>query len=307
MKHSALRILCLILLTLRLNSRHDGWRMAPIRPLRDFNGGSRVPVLARRRQDLILDEIRRVGAVRVSELTQLLGVSDMTVRRDLDVLAGAGLVEKVHGGATATVEGRASSGPGLSAEEPGFEVKSHQQLAEKRAIAAAAAQLIKPGSAIGITAGTTTWQLVHHVSNIADLTVVTNSVPVADLLHRSGRRDLSVVLTGGTRTPSDALVGPVAANVLRTLHVDQLFMGVHGITERSGFSTPNLMEAETNRAFVESAERLIVLADSTKWGVHGLSMIASIAAADTVISDVGLPHDAREMIERVASLRLVGS
>jgi DeoR/GlpR family transcriptional regulator of sugar metabolism len=265
----------------------------------------RMPVLARKRQELILDEVRRVGAVRVSELMQLLNVSDMTVRRDLDVLDMAGLVEKVHGGATATAEGRASSGPGLSAEEPGFEVKSHRQLAEKRAIAAAAADLIKPGSAIGITAGTTTWQLVHHLVTIPELTVVTNSVPVADLLHRSGRSDLSVVLTGGTRTPSDALVGPVAANVLRTLHVDQLFMGVHGVTERSGFSTPNLMEAETNRAFVESAERLIVLADHTKWGVHGLSMIAAVSAADTVISDSGMPSDAREYLGRATSLMLL--
>src|ERR671935_1827188 len=102
-------------------------------------------MLAGQRQLLILEEVRRRGAVRVSELTELLAVSDMTIRRDLDVLAAAGLVDKVHGGATA---------PGrLSADEPGFEAKSHRQLDEKEAIARAAAALVEPGQAIGLPAG----------------------------------------------------------------------------------------------------------------------------------------------------------
>src|SRR5438270_2698294 len=104
-------------------------------------------MLAGQRQALILEEIRRRGAVRVSELTELLAVSDMTIRRDLDALASSGLVEKVHGGAT--VPGRPST------DEPGFEAKSHRQLEEKEAIASAAAKLVKPRQAIGVTARTT--------------------------------------------------------------------------------------------------------------------------------------------------------
>ena len=80
--------------------------------------------------------------------------------------------------------------------------------------------------------------------------MVTNSLPVAELLHAARRADLTVVLTGGVRTPSDALVGPVAVTALRTLHVDWLFLGVHGIDERAGLTTPNLVEAETDRALV---------------------------------------------------------
>src|SRR5580765_709845 len=167
---------------------------------------------------LIVEEIRRRGAVRVSELTELLGVSDMTVRRDLDVVAGEGLVAKVHGGAT--LPGR------LSAEEPGFEAKSHRQLHEKETIAAAASRLVEPGQAIGLTAGTTTWRLAHHLAHVPGLTVVTNSLQVANVLHREHRRDLTVVLTGGVRTPSDALVGPLAVGALRSLHVDVVFLGV---------------------------------------------------------------------------------
>jgi DeoR/GlpR family transcriptional regulator of sugar metabolism len=245
-------------------------------------------MLAGQRQMLILEEVRRLGAVRVSELTELLDVSDMTIRRDLDVLAAAGLVEKVHGGATARGM--------LSADEPGFEAKSHRQLNEKEAIAGAACELVQPGQAIGLTAGTTTWRLAHRILQVADLTVVTNSIQVANVLHRERRHDLTVVLTGGVRTPSDALVGPLAVAALRSLHVDLLFIGVHGMSEDAGFTTPNLLEGETDQAFVSSAERVVVVADHTKWGVRGLSRIARLDQAHVLVSDGGLPAAAQAIL-----------
>ncbi len=252
-------------------------------------------MLAGQRQMLIVEEIRRRGAVRVSELTELLEVSDMTIRRDLDVLAASGLVDKVHGGATA--RGRPST------DEPGFEAKSHRQLREKEAIAQAASGLVQPGQAIALTAGTTTWRLAHHLLHVPDLTVVTNSIQVANVLHAALRPDLTVVLTGGVRTPSDALVGPVAMTTLRSLHVDTLFMGVHGMTADAGFTTPNLLEAETNQALIHSAERVVVVADHTKWGVRGLSRIARLDQADALVTDGGLPRDARTVIaEHVTEL-----
>jgi DeoR/GlpR family transcriptional regulator of sugar metabolism len=255
-------------------------------------------MLAEQRQQVIVEEVRRRGAVRVSELTKLLGVSDMTVRRDLDVLATSGLVEKVHGGATARNR--------LSADEPGFEAKSHRQLEEKEAIAQAASQLVEPGQAIGLTAGTTTWRLAHHILHVPDLTVVTNSIQVANVLHRAARPDLTVVLTGGVRTPSDALVGPVAVNTVRSLHIDVLFMGVHGMTEAAGFTTPNLLEAETDQALVAAAERVVVVADHTKWRVRGLSRIARLDEAHVLVSDRGLERDARTVLaEHIDRLVLV--
>lgn len=252
-------------------------------------------MLAGQRQQLIVEEIRRRGAVRVSELTELLGVSDMTIRRDLDVLASSGLIEKVHGGATA---------PGaLSTDEPGFEAKSHRQLEEKEAIALQASRLVEPGQAIALTAGTTTWRLAHHILLVPDLTVVTNCIQVANVLHRDPRPDLTVVLTGGVRTPSDALVGPVAVTTLRSLHVDLLFMGVHGMTADGGFTTPNLLEAETDQALIASAERVVVVADHTKWGVRGLSRIAPLEQAQMLVSDSGLSTDARTVLaEHVGEL-----
>lgn len=254
-------------------------------------------MLARQRQAVILEQARRTGAVRVSELVVKLGVSDMTIRRDLDVLAGRGLIEKVYGGATAIV--------GKSTDEPGFEAKSGQQRTQKEAIARLAAGLVRPGTAIGISAGTTTWAFARALESVPGLTIVTNSIQVADVLRDTAQPDRTVVLTGGIRTPSDALVGGVAVHSLRRLHLDLVFLGVHGMAEEAGFTTPNLDEAETNRALVEAGRSLVVLADHTKWGVVGISTIVDLDDADVVVSDDGLPAAARETLgERVGELML---
>src|SRR5215470_10702202 len=147
--------------------------------------------LARHRQSLILRDIRRAGGVRVSDLTQRLGVSDMTIRRDLEVLARSGLVEKVHGGAVL---------PGApSSHEPGFEAKSSLEQPAKAAIARAAAELVTPGSAIGLSAGTTTFALAQRLAGIPGLTIVTNSLRVVTVfdgqLSSPPSRGTSLVMT----------------------------------------------------------------------------------------------------------------
>jgi DeoR/GlpR family transcriptional regulator of sugar metabolism len=264
-------------------------------PAGDGMGWKGCAVLARQRQAMILDDIKKTGAVRVSDLVDRLGVSDMTVRRDLEVLARRGLVEKVYGGATAVV--------GRSTDEPGFEAKSVRQLPQKEAISALAAALVKPGTAIGLSAGTTTWTLARYLDDVPELTVVTNSIRVADVLQRNNRPDRTVVLTGGVRTPSDALVGPVAVHTLQSLHLDMVFLGVHGMSSGPGFTTPNLNESETNRALVEAGGRLVVLADHTKWGTVGISTIADLEDADVLVTDDGLSQEGREFLaERVGEL-----
>jgi DeoR/GlpR family transcriptional regulator of sugar metabolism len=248
-------------------------------------------VVARRRRELIAAHVLRHGSVRVSELTDELGVSDMTIRRDLDVLTREGVLTKVHGGATL-----AGDVPAATAAEPGFLAKSSEQIAEKQAIAAGAASLVRPGSAIGLTAGTTTWHLAAQLGDIEDLVVITNSTRIFDTLLGADRPDRNVILTGGIRTPSDALVGPLAVQALSSLHLDQVFLGVHGMSERAGYTTPNLLEADTNRAFVEASERLVVVADHSKWGTVGLATIAPLDAADAVVTDDGLDADAVERL-----------
>jgi DeoR/GlpR family transcriptional regulator of sugar metabolism len=252
-------------------------------------------VLARQRQEVILREVDRIGGARVSELVDILAVSDMTVRRDIEALAAAGLVVKVHGGATA-VDGR-------SADEPGFHVKSEMNPVQKSAIARVAAGLISPGASIAISAGTTTFAVAYELLHVPNLTVVTNSPRVADLLHNSQRDDLTVVLTGGVRTPSDALAGPVADATLRSLHVDTLILGVHGIDQVAGLTTPNLIEAATNRALIATARRVIVVADHSKWGIIGLSTIATLDQVDVLVTDAELDELAQRAVsEQVGQL-----
>ena len=252
------------------------------------DAGAKRPVLARQRQTLILERVREQGGVRVTDLVRELGVSDMTVRRDLELLDERGLIEKVHGGAAAI--------DGSALFEPGFTAKSVLMEAEKGLIAASAASLVAPGTAIAISAGTTTFALARRLTDIPGLTVLTNSVPVADVLYKDGRSDQTVILSGGVRTPSDALVGPFAVEVIRSLHVDSVFMGTHGMDSRSGLTTPNILEAEANRALIEAGRRLIVLADHTKWGTIGISSVARLEKADTVITDSGLDPAARSQL-----------
>ncbi|MEU8582934.1 DeoR/GlpR family DNA-binding transcription regulator [Streptomyces abikoensis] len=263
-------------------------------------------LLAEQRRALILDEVRRRGGVRVNELTRRLNVSDMTVRRDLDALARQGVVEKVHGGAVPVAE--------ATTHEPGFEAKSVLELGAKEDIARAAARMAARGAAIAVAGGTTAFALAQRLVDIPDLTVVTNSVRVADVFH-TAQHSMSangpqarpgaatVVLTGGVRTPSDTLVGPVADAAIRSLHFDVLFIGVHGISVEAGLSTPNLAEAETNRHFVRSARRVVVLADHTKWGTVGLSSFATLDDVHVLVTDGGLPPRARaEIAERLPEL-----
>jgi DeoR/GlpR family transcriptional regulator of sugar metabolism len=245
-------------------------------------------LLARQRHAYILDRVRADGGVRVADLVRELGVSDMTVRRDLEVLDEQGLVEKVHGGATAVEQS--------ALFEPGFSAKSELQRDAKQAIAEAAARLVHPGHAIALSAGTTTYAMARLLLDVPQLTVVTNSVPVADVLYHGGRADQTVILTGGVRTPSDALVGPFAVAALRTVNVDLVVMGVHGMDPHAGFTTPNMLEAETDRAMVEAGRRLIVVADATKWGVIGISSIARLGQADMLITDGGLDPEARALL-----------
>jgi DeoR family transcriptional regulator, fructose operon transcriptional repressor len=257
------------------------------------------------RHQAIVDTVQRERVVRVSDLAQQLGVSLMTVRRDIELLEEAGRLERIHGGAK--LPGDAST------HEPGFELKSTQLTSEKRAIAVEAAALVHEGMAVGLSAGTTTWALAKELVNGPPITVVTNSVRIADLFHHAaatGRAHYSstVILIGGQRTPSDALVGPIATSALKQLHLDLLFLGVHGMDAVAGFTTPNLLEAETNRAFVAAARKTVVLADHTKWGVLGISSIASLDEVDEVISDPGLGSDAQRVLqEKVGKLRLAAA
>ncbi|WP_250545649.1 DeoR/GlpR family DNA-binding transcription regulator [Paenarthrobacter sp. DKR-5] len=233
-------------------------------------------VLAPERQGRILRELERREAIRVTEVAAALQVSEMTVRRDIDALDARGLLRRVHGGAARQA--------GLSAAEPGFLVKADREREAKAAIAAAAVGLLSPGMTVFLTGGTTTYQLAQLLDRVPGLTVITNSLKVAEAIQLAGG-STKVVITGGERTPSEALAGPVATATVRRLHADLCIMGVHGISPDRGLSTPNLAEADTNEAMASAADRLMVLADKTKLGVVSLAAICPLSAVDVLVTD----------------------
>lgn len=245
--------------------------------------GPVAELLGAQRRTRLLEEVARAGSVRVSDLTAVLGVSEMTVRRDIDRLGREGLLHKVHGGATA-VRSRSSA-------EAGFRASTLRMPEAKEAIARAAVRLVEQGQTVALGAGTTTWALAHQLLQVDDLTVVTNSVHIADVLR--GKHE--AVILGGVRTPGDALVGPVTDQVLRGLHVDVAFVGCHGFSA-AGVTAPSLAEAETSRGFVRAAGRLVVLADSAKWGRVGLMAYADLSQLDVLVSDDGLPQEVRSAV-----------
>jgi DeoR/GlpR family transcriptional regulator of sugar metabolism len=259
--------------------------------------GATSRALAAQRHDIITAQLRLHGAVRVGDLAALLEVSEMTVRRDLDVLSELGVLDKVHGGATLRDD--------RSAFEPGFDAKSRRNLEEKVAIGREAATIVRPGTSIGLTAGTTTYHMAMSLIDVTELTVVTNCIHIAEYLHQFPRSDRTVLLVGGTRTPSDALVGPTAVQTLSQLQLDVVFMGVHGMSAK-GFTTPNLAEAETNRSFANTTNDVVILADHAKWNLNGLCTIMPLSGAAMVITDSALRQDARAVLaDQCRSLRIV--
>ncbi|MDP0396438.1 DeoR/GlpR family DNA-binding transcription regulator [Tsukamurella strandjordii] len=256
-------------------------------------------MLAAERRRHILAAAIAHGAVRVNDLAEDLGVSEMTIRRDLDRLEEGGELTKVHGGAVRTAG--APSGRGL---EPTSALKAERATVEKRAIANAASALIEDGMTVALGAGTTTLELARLLRGRA-IAVVTNSIshfhvltdPAPDLVAGG-----AVQLTGGQRTPSDALVGPVANAMLERVRCDIGFLGCHGIDPTAGFTTPNIGEAETDRRLIGASRNTVMLADHTKFGEIGAHLFAEFSAVDQLITDGGLGPAAREALSGVVAL-----
>lgn len=256
-------------------------------------------MLLSERRAALLAIVRTRGSARVEDLAAELDVSAMTVRRDIDALVEEGFVERVRGGVT-IVEGLARSGP--------LDAAIHRRTAEKQRIAELAAAMVAPGMAVGLSAGSTTWYLARQLLEIPDVTVVTNSLAVADLFEEARdatKEGTSVVLTGGIRTPGRALVGPVAVRSLGYLHFDLTFLSVHGVHPEAGLTTPNILEAETSRALAAAGERTVVLADHTKWPTVSLTTIIDLDEVNVLVTDTGLPpEDLQAIRTHVGDVRL---
>jgi DeoR family transcriptional regulator of aga operon len=236
----------------------------------------------------ILELLARDGTVTVSALAGELGVSEATVRRDLQALGDQRLLERSHGGAVAH---------GTAHELPVRYRTGRSE--EKRRIARAAAELVTDGAVIALTGGTTTTEVARTLAPRHGLTVVTNALNIA--VELAVRPDLKLIVTGGVaRSASYELVGSLAEDTLRGLNVDLAFLGVDGVDAARGLTTQNEVEAATNRALMARATSTIVVADASKLGRVALAQIAGIEAADRLITTEGA--DAGQ----VARLRAAG-
>lgn len=238
-------------------------------------------MFADERRQVILETVRANGAIGLKDLAQLVHTSQVTVRRDLRLLQSQGLLDRFHGGAV--------SHGGLN-HEPSYSEKAHQAAAEKAAIGELAATLVAQGDAIAIGPGSTTQAFARRLSRLSDLTVMTNSLLVAQALSRA--RGVDVVMTGGSlRGSIFALVGSAAEQTLASMRTRTAFVSGNGLTAERGLSTPNLLVAGVDRALVAAAQRVVVLADSTKIGVETMVQTLPVAGIHHLVTDEGAPAD----------------
>lgn len=224
------------------------------------------PAFAAERRERILDLVRANGAMALRDIATRVRASEVTVRRDVRALEAEGLIDRRRGGAAL---------PGRIGHEQSYTHKTATAAAEKTAIATAAAKLVRDDDAIVLGPGSTTEALARELVARHNLTVVTNSLPVAEAL--AGAPGVEVVMTGGTlRGPIRALVGAAAEQTLAGLRVNRAFVSGNGVTADRGLSTPNPAVASVDRALAECAEEVIVLADHTKIGVD--TMVRTVPA-----------------------------
>ncbi len=249
-------------------------------------------MLDRERYELILRLLARGRYARVSELAGLLRSSPATVRRDLTRLEQAGLLRRVRGGAElarAMEDGREEKPP-----QPPFEARQGIMLEKKRRIARRAAALCEEEETIMIDGGSTTFQMVEFLRD-ARLQIITNSFAIAEYLVNHSAN--TIILNGGTIYRDSRLVlDPFQDSLFRRYYASRVFMGVYGIDELGATNNePLLIQAE--RTMIEQARRLVILADSSKFGRRGSLMLCGFEKMHTLITDSDISPQARELVE----------
>ncbi len=228
------------------------------------------------RRDVILRMLSEHERLEVAELTQRLGVSGMTIRRDLDELQEDGALRRVHGGA-------------VRRERSPFDIRQVARAEEKRRIAARTAELVEDGDSIAIDTGTTAHSVARALRGRRDLVVVTNSIHVAGEFQGAPDASAKVLLAGGVIAPEMCLVGSLAVETIRRLHVNKLVLGCGGLTAERGLTFFDIEEAEVRRAMVEIAESVIVVMDHTKFGRTETISVARLEQVDVLVTDAEPP------------------
>jgi DeoR family fructose operon transcriptional repressor len=243
---------------------------------------SKVLIPAQRRQR-IRDFLEVHQIAQNIVLSEMLQVSEATIRRDLEWLERQGLLERTHGGAAMSQRMRL---------EPEYSSSAQAHPEEKRAIGALAVTLIEDGDTIFVNSGTTTTEVIRHIRGRANITVVTNNVSAA---VEAKEADFELILVGGSFRPrSNSVVGRFGADSLRQIYASKMFMGVDGISLKYGCTTPISAEAEIARLMLERTRgQVIVVADHSKWGVVSNFEMATVDQIHILVSDEKLDPAAR--------------
>jgi DeoR/GlpR family transcriptional regulator of sugar metabolism len=237
-------------------------------------------VITEQRRDEVLRLVRERGAAQTSQLAVILGVSEVTIRRDLDELAELGLIRRVRGGAIP---------PGRHRAEPPFEQSRMDRAAEKERVGAAAAALVQPGDTVILDIGTTALQLARCLHGREGLTVVTNNLAVYEELR--GDEAIDIVLLGGlVRRNYRSLVGFRTEDALGAIRADIAFLGTSGISEDLELYDTTLEEIPAKRVMLNAARFVVLLADGAKFGSGGLGRIADVSAIDRVVTTDDAPQ-----------------
>jgi len=246
-----------------------------------------------KRRSIILEELSRNRSVRVADLSISQGVSEVSIRRDLQILEEQGLLKRVHGGAVSLE----------SAYTTPLALHMDAQREKKERIGRAASAMVSRDESLIFDSGSTPLQVARSLDkellNSGNLTAVTAHLPIVRQLGQWP--GVHLILLGGIYVPAyEVLVGPQTIDQLKDLHVDKMFLGTDGMTLSHGFTTANVLEAEVDRAMVQAATEVIVVSDSSKIGTIGLATIMPVSGIDKLITDTDAPPDF------VAALRDLG-
>jgi DeoR family transcriptional regulator, fructose operon transcriptional repressor len=241
------------------------------------------------RHTFIIKEIEDRGSVSVVDLAGRLSVSEMTIRRDLTDLEKEGIVRRVHGGAV-SARGRSY--------EPPLLLRSMENQGAKARIGETAASLIADGDSIALDIGSTTLELARHLVGRRNLTVLTSSLHVANLLL--GQPDIRLILSGGIIRPGESsLVGDLAQYAYKNLFVDRLFLGVGAVDQQAGLTEYNWDDALVKQAMIRSAKEVILVADSSKFNRVAFASVAPLSVVHQIVTDEGLEAGQRTELSRM--------
>ena len=247
-------------------------------------------MLKKERQREILKVIEDTGKVEVEILSKRLGVSDMTIRRDLGELDQQGLVERVHGGALLARNSRDVEAPVIERTKENTEIKQH--------IGRRVAGMIQDGEKIFLGSGSTTSAVAEAILNHRNITVITNALNIAYTMISAP--EINVAVTGGFLRRSElSLIGHFAEHALEGVQVDKVIIGMRGIDPVKGLTSDNMDELMTDQAILNISKNIIVVADHTKLGHVAAIRTAPITAATTIVTNSGGPKDILQAIRQM--------